>query len=92
MDTLGLQQKFSDVWLLLDEKSRRLLAANEARSLGYGGISIVQRACGLSRKAIAKGICEISEGSAVLGRIRRKGAGRKKLTVCNPKIITKLRS
>ena len=90
VDTLGLQQKFSDVWLLLDEKSRRLLAANEARSLGYGGISIVQRACGLSRKAIAKGICEISEGSAVLGRIRRKGAGRKKLTVCNPKIITKL--
>jgi len=90
VDMLALHRKFSDVWHLLDEKSRRLMAATEARSLGYGGISLVQRACGLSRKAIAKGIREISEGSAVLGRIRRKGAGRKPITVSRPKIMTKL--
>ena len=89
-EILLLQRKFYDIWPLLDEKSRRLMAANEARSLGYGGISKIQRACGLSRKAIAKGIHEISEGSAVLGRIRRQGAGRKKITICNPKIITRL--
>lgn len=89
-EALLLQHKFYDIWPLLDEKSRRLMAANEARSLGYGGISKIQRACGLSRKAIAKGIREISEGSAVLGRIRRQGAGRKKITICNPKIVTRL--
>jgi hypothetical protein len=88
--TLVLHQKFSDIWPLLDEKSRRLFAANEARTLGYGGISKIQQACGLSRKAIAKGIHEISEGSVVLGRIRREGAGRKQITVNNPKIVGKL--
>ena len=49
----SLRQKLAEVWPLLDERSRRLLAATEARALGYGGISLVRRACGLSRKAIA---------------------------------------
>lgn len=89
-DMFLLKRKFSDIWHLLDEKSRRLMAASEARSLGYGGISKIHNACGLSREAIANGIREISEGSTVLGRIRRKGAGRKKITVSNPKILTTL--
>ncbi len=66
------------------------MAANEARSLGYGGISRIKRACGLSRKAIAKGIREISEGHAIPGRIRRWGAGRKRITVSDPEILTVL--
>ena len=57
------------------------MAANEALSLGFGGISEVHRACGLSRKAIAKGIGEIQEGIVPPGgRIRRPGAGRKPIT------------
>lgn len=87
---LALNRKFSDIWPFLDEKTRRLMAANEARTLGYGGVTKIQRACGLSRKAISKGIREISEGSAVLGRIRHKGAGRKQIIVYNPKILRKL--
>ena len=51
-----LTQKFRSVWPLLDERTRRLMAANEAIGLGYGGVSLVRRACGLSRKAIAKGM------------------------------------
>ena len=75
-----LQRKFRPVWPLLDERTRRIMAANEAIGLGYGGVSLVQRACGLSRKAITKGIQEIKSGdSAVPGRIRRPGAGRKNL-------------
>ena len=38
------------------------MAANEAIGLGYGGISKVRLVCGLSRKAIAKGIHEIQNG------------------------------
>ena len=53
-----LKQKFGAVWTLLDERTRRIIAANEALSLGYGGVSHVHRACGLSRKAIAQGIRE----------------------------------
>ena len=89
-DAIKLQQKFSGVWQLLDERSRRLMAANEARSLGYGGISMVRQACGLSRKAIAKGMNEISEGTTMPGRIRRLGAGRKKITVSDPELLGSL--
>ena len=67
------------------------MAASEARALGYGGVSLVRRACGLSRKAISKGIREIEEGSALLeGRIRRPGAGRKLITVSDPRLVDSL--
>ena len=89
-DAISLRRKFSDLWLLLDERSRRLMAANEARSLGYGGISRVRRACGLSRKAIAKGMREIADGSTMPGRIRRSGAGRKNIVVRDPKLLASL--
>lgn len=89
-DAITLRQKFSGIWKLLDERSRRLMAANEARSLGYGGISMVRKACGLSRKAIAKGIIEISEGTTMPGRIRCVGAGRKKITLSDPGLLSSL--
>jgi transposase len=75
----------------LDERTWRLMAASEASALGYGGVSLVHRACGLSRKAIAKGIREIEEGAALAaGRIRRPGAGRKRLTVSDPRLLDTL--
>ena len=64
------------------------MAANEAIGLGYGGVSMVRRACGLSRKAITKGIREIQKGDCPAeGRIRRAGAGRKSLTVTDPALL-----
>jgi hypothetical protein len=89
-DAISLRQKFSEVWPLLDERSRRLMAASEARSLGYGGVSRIRRACGLSRKAIAKGIREIADGNTLPGRIRRSGAGRKSIIVRDPKLLASL--
>ena len=66
------------------------MAASEARSLGYGGVSRIRRACGLSRKAIAKGIREIADGNTYPGRIRRSGAGRKNIIVRDPKLLASL--
>ena len=43
------------------------MAASEARALGYGGVSLVHRACGLSRKVIARGIREIEAGIFSMG-------------------------
>ena len=87
----GLQAKFVGVWALLDERTRRLMAANEARALGHGGISEVSRACGLSRKAIAKGIREIETGTTPPpGRVRQPGAGRKTITTHDPGLIPAL--
>ena len=92
MDTLTeLTEKFRSVWPLLDERTRRIMAASEARALGHGGVSLVRRACGLSRKAIAKGIREIEEGFVPMeGRIRRPGAGGKPLTVSDPGLVEQL--
>jgi len=92
MSTLSeLKRKFRSVWPHLDERTRRLMAANEAVSLGYGGVSLVRRACGLSRKAIAKGIREIQGGNRPLvGRVRRPGAGRKSITQSDPRLVQTL--
>ena len=85
---MDLEAKLARVWSLLDERARRLTAANEARSLGRGGIAAVSRACGLSRKAIANGIREIAEGTVLPpGRVRRPGAGRKKITEHDPRLM-----
>jgi hypothetical protein len=66
------------------------MAASEALSLGYGGVSRVRRACGLSRKAITKGVREIADGNAMPGRIRRAGAGRKTIVEHDPRILVLL--
>jgi len=66
------------------------MAASEAIALGHGGVSQVRRACGLSRKAIAKGVREIGEGTSVPGRIRRPGAGRKNITESDPELLDTL--
>lgn len=51
---------------------------------------MVRRACGLSRKAIAKGMREIAKGTPMPGRIRRPGAGRKKITANDPQLLASL--
>jgi len=84
----ALSRKFAAILPLLDERARRLVVANEARSLGYGGVSEISRASGLSRKAISKGIRELADGVILPpGRIRRAGAGRKRITISNPKLL-----
>src|SRR5262245_29853601 len=86
-----LRRKFASVWRMLDERARRLMAASEALVLPYGGVSRVHRACGLSRNAIAKGMREIQSGMGLeAGRVRRRGAGRKPVTVHDPQLVVAL--
>ena len=69
------------------------MAASEALAIGYGGISMVRRACGLSRKAIAHGIEELRLGSCPPeGRIRSAGGGRKRLTETDASLVDALES
>lgn len=87
----ALCERLRGVWGLLDERARRLVAASEARSLGHGGVRAVQRACGMSRVTIAKGLRELAEGVPLpAGRIRRKGAGRKPVTARDPGLLPAL--
>ena len=63
-----------------------MLAANEARQIGYGGVTLVSRASGLSRVTITKAIHELTEPPIEAGRIRRPGAGRPKLVTVDPEL------
>jgi hypothetical protein len=86
-----LKRKLRPAWPHLDERTRRIMAATEAMSLGYGGVSLVSRACGLSRKAIRKGILELgARGRPMVGRIRRPGAGRRSITRSDPRLVETL--
>ena len=52
-----------------------MLAAAEAMEMGRGGVSLVSRACGLSRVTLTKGVRNWTRPLAQ-GRIRREGGGR----------------
>ena len=79
MDAATIQHKFDALSPALDERSRRLWVATEAKSLGRGGIALVARATGVARSTISRGIRELESGEIVeTGRVRRSGGGRKR--------------
>lgn len=88
----AISQRFEDLASSLDERQRRLWAAAEAASWGYGGISLVSRSTGISRRAIHAGLRELQgeATTAAAGRMRRAGAGRKGLTQTQPGLLSAL--
>ena len=69
----------------LNERTLRLFAAAEARSLGRGGISLVSRTLEISRDRISRGIQEMaSQKKLPPERVRRKGGGRKSRLASDP--------
>ena len=76
----ALSRKFDVLTRVLDERTRRLVAAAEASAIGHGGVTLVAQASGLSRGTIIRGIAELKTAPkpARGQRIRRKGAGRKR--------------
>ena len=87
-----VQGKLRRLWPHLNERGRRMLAAAEAIDLGRGGVSVVSRACGLSRVTITKGVRELDEPGLPEGRTRRPGGGRKKLEAQDPQLKSALES
>jgi Rhodopirellula transposase DDE domain len=75
-----LARVFESLAGLLDERRRRLIAAAEAKALGFGGVSIAARASGLSRGTVIRGIAELKVAPKLprTQRVRREGAGRKR--------------
>ncbi len=75
-----LGRKFGLLANILDERTRRLVAGAEAKAMGFGGVTAVAVASGLSRGTVIRGMAELKvAGKPVRGqRIRREGAGRKR--------------
>src|SRR3990172_4640460 len=86
----SLQEQMARLWPHLDERARRLFAASEARHLGHGGVSLVSRACGLSRVTIANGLRELDQAPLPAGGGGRAGAGRPPIAIADPDLPEQL--
>jgi hypothetical protein len=80
----ALAAKFAVILPHLDERQRRLLMAAEARVLGHGGIRLVARAGGVREATVSVGVDELDSGAEPLGRVRRRGGGRKRSVEVDP--------
>lgn len=74
----AMRAKYRVLSAQLDERSLRLCAAGDAKMFGYGGVSFVAKAAGLSRTTLYSGSAEVGRGEpSEEGRIRKAGGGRK---------------
>jgi hypothetical protein len=62
VDESGIRERWLVVEQELDERGRRMWAAAEARSHGWGGIEAVVRATGISEATVRRGIAEVESG------------------------------
>jgi len=76
----NIRQKYQALLPYLHEKARRIWAATEVVAYGRGGIAAVCAATGLSNKTVDQGLKDLKNNLLDDGRIRKKGAGRKKIT------------
>jgi hypothetical protein len=72
-----------------NEKMLRLFCANEAIEYGFGGITVLQKITGTSRKTIRKGIKELQEKVVIKG-VRKSGGGRKNIAEKDTKIVKEI--
>jgi len=76
-----IQAKYGLVNSYLNERSRRIWAATEAKMVGKGGKSIVHKATNLDFKTIQQGLLELEKKEAErvdINRIRKEGGGRQR--------------
>jgi len=85
-----LKEKHKTIGPHLDEKTRRLWAATEARSIGWGGIAMVAKVTKMSPITIRAGLQDIINEDLPTNRIRRTGGGRKKVTEKMPDLMEAL--
>jgi hypothetical protein len=90
-----IESKYRSLASVLDERARRHWAATEARAYGWGGVSAVSGATGMSPNTIRKGLAELArrEGDPaceVSSRLRKPGGGRKRLIETDPQLSVEL--
>jgi hypothetical protein len=76
----------------LNEAQKRWFVGREALLLGRGGIAKMCQASGLSKPTVLKGMREVKSGDwpAGPGRVRREGAGRKRVEESCPRAVALL--
>jgi hypothetical protein len=74
-----------------DERGRRLFAASEVRAAGWGGLEAVSTITGLARSTIDRGLADLDGPPLLLGQVRRKGGGGKRLSERDATLLEDLR-
>jgi hypothetical protein len=101
----NLAQRWQMIHPVLNEFQRRLVLAAEAKLRGRGGIAVVASSTGVSRNTIVAGLKDLEklasgeksvesreETPGAFGRIRRIGAGRKRLATQDATLVSDLLS
>src|SRR5688500_5184042 len=93
IDIDALRVRYERMAPFLDEPGRRLFAASEALSLGYGGVTATAAATGMARSTLNRGMAELKAGRHDLGgAVWRPGGGRKRAVDRQPGLLAALES
>lgn len=91
VDIEEIRCRFESLAPVMNERTRRCLAAAEAKAIGYGGVSLVSLATGVSRRAIAAGIAELEAPDPLPAEcIRHPGGGRQPLILKDKTLLEDL--
>ena len=91
IDTSVIRARFTAVERDLNERSRRLLAAAEAKAAGFGGIMATSLATGMARSTIGRGLKDLAAPGSLSGDVRRPGGGGPTLIAKDPTLLENLR-
>jgi hypothetical protein len=91
INTSVIRERFMAVEQDLNERARRLLAAVEAKTAGFGGIAATSRATGLARSTIGRGLKDLATPDSLSGEVRRHGGGGPGLIEKDPTLLEDLR-
>ena len=90
IDETAIRSRYEAMRSGLDERERRLFAAAEAGTAGYGGVSAVARATGIARSTINRGLKDLIAFDLAQQKVRRAGGGRPSLTQTDPTLLEDL--
>jgi DDE family transposase len=91
IDEDGIRYRWETVGRQLDERGRRMLAAAEVRTAGWGGLAAVSRITGLARSTINRGEDDLEAAPLPRGQVRRAGGGRKAVSEQDRLLIPELK-
>jgi len=75
IDEDAIRRRWEAVGCKCDERGRRLFAAGEVRTAGWGGLAVVSKITGLARSTVNRGEDDLDAEPLPKGRVRRAGAG-----------------
>jgi len=91
IDADAIRYRWDTVGRNLDERGRRMFAAAEVRTAGWGGLAVVSRITGLARSTINRGEDDLDAAPLPRGRVRRAGGGRRAVSASDAGLVPELK-